>query len=424
MRLASVADRQHGSQSADRGGLLRPPAESFESTEGTPPPIAIKPKDSEASCYQGLIEDGGRPVCSIQDISHLLASPTASYEAVLPWLSDHPDSEDGVGEIKTVFSRQFTRWWDFRKSQWHNRGISDSEEGFSAFLEASRSRWERIGVHEMVSDPDFEGTIRRQWQQKPAAQQLPDGQGFPAYSEAVKRRLTPHHFTRPLRLKKNPRQQTIWTNWLEYLNYEQWWSETLTAVAESLVEEQYHQPWKRLLKAPRCPSKEARGSNSTKAVSSLTASRSIQTRPGPKAVELAKRLEKRLEAAEADLNATNKTIDDFIQETALYRRAETAAYFQKLRVKWAVEEARLMEIEMSQQRRTAKSNTKVDTKENKKRRRDDNAEIPPEPRPKRAKPGDKGKSAVSNTTPDKPQARRSSKRLAELKNKAPPQTGF
>lgn len=56
---------------------------------------------------------------------------------------------------------------------------------------------------------------------------------------------------------------------------------------------------------------------------------------------------KKLKAAEADLDAINKTIDDFIQETAQHRHAETAAYFQKLRVKWAVDEARLMEIEMS-----------------------------------------------------------------------------
>ncbi|KAF7507844.1 hypothetical protein GJ744_010008 [Endocarpon pusillum] len=86
---------------------------------------------------------------------------------------------------------QFKRWLDFHKSQWDNRGIEESEEGFSTFLKASRSRWRRMGVHEMVSDPDFEGTIRRQWQQVPASRQLPDGQGFSAYSEAVKRRLAP-----------------------------------------------------------------------------------------------------------------------------------------------------------------------------------------------------------------------------------------
>ncbi|KAL9025911.1 MAG: hypothetical protein Q9196_005345, partial [Gyalolechia fulgens] len=407
---------QDGSQSPDRAPL-QPPAESRESTESTPPPI--NPRDLEASSYQLLNEDGGRPACSMQDLSHLLATPTASYGAVLPWLTDHPGSEIGDGETKTVFSRQFTRWWDFRKSQWDNRGIGGSEEGFSAFLQASRTRWERIGAHAMVSASSFEETIRRQWQHKPAFRQLPDGQGFPAYCEAVKRRLTPHHFTRPLQLKKNPRQQTKWTNWLEYLNYEQWWSETLTAVAESLVEEQYHQPWRRLLEASLCPSREALGVNATNATSGSPALRSTQTRqrhPGAKNGYLTQELE----AARADLDATNKIINDFIRDTALYRHAETAAYYQRLRVKWAVEEARLMETELSQNRRTAKSNTKFDTKENKKRRRGDD-EIPPEPCSKRTRRREGDQNAVSDATP---QTRRNSKRLANLNNRTPTQTGL
>ncbi|KAL8989246.1 MAG: hypothetical protein Q9177_001829 [Variospora cf. flavescens] len=43
-RLTGVADEQDGSQSLDRG-LLLSPAESFNSTKSTPPPIAIQPKD-------------------------------------------------------------------------------------------------------------------------------------------------------------------------------------------------------------------------------------------------------------------------------------------------------------------------------------------------------------------------------------------
>lgn len=380
--------------------LLRPPAQSFESNDTTPPPITNEV--AEASSYHGLIESGGRPVCSIQDLSHLLAEPTTSYERLLPWLSGRPDSEIGSGEIKTVFSRQFTRWWEFRKSQWNNRGNGDGDEGFSAFFEATRNQYEGMGAYELASSSSFEETIRRQWQRKPTSRQLPDGQTFPAYREAIKRRLTPYHFTRPMQLKKDPRQQSEWTTWLEYLNYEQWWSERLTAAAESR-EEQNRQAWERLLETRR---REA----------ALGSSQTRRRRPGGRTVDLAKELE----AARAELDATNKMIDDFIRETARYRRAETAAYYQKHRVKWAVKEARLMETEMSQQHRMAKSNTKVDTKKNKKRRRGDSEEIRPEPRPKRAKRGDGGKSALSDTTLGKPQARRSSKRLAKLKDKAPP----
>lgn len=206
--------------------------------------------------------------------------------------------------------------------------------------------------------------------------------------------------------------------WLEYLNYEEWWSETLTAVAESLKEKQYHQPWKRLLEARRCPSREVMTSNGASATSSSAASGSTQTRqrrPGARNGDLIKELE----AARADVDATNKMIDDLIRETASYRHAETAAYYQRLRVKWAVEEAHLMETEMFQNRRTAKSNTKVETKENKKRRRDDD-EMTPEPRSKRFRRREGGQNTVSDTTSGKPQALRSSKRLANLKDKVPP----
>lgn len=114
-------------------------------------------------------------------------------------------------------------------------------------------------------------------------------------------------------------------------------------------------------------------------------------------------------------------IDDFIRETAPYRHAETAAYYQRLRVKWAVKEARLMETAMSEQRETAKSSTKVDARKNRKRRRADDDEEgennkPPEPWPKRTKYGGGAKQvAVSDSTPGNI---RRSKRLAKDKTEA------
>ncbi|MCJ1464926.1 hypothetical protein MMC07_003541 [Pseudocyphellaria aurata] len=396
-RLICVSNEQNGSQSPERG-YLRSPAQSSDSTD------IIPLGDAQAACYHELIEIGGRPVCSIQHLSDLCASPRASYKAVLPWLSDYPDSEDVINEIDSLFPRQLRRWLEFHKWQWDNRGIKESEEGFSFFFKASRSRWARMGAHDMVSDPDFEGTIRLQWQDLPAYRQLPDDQGFSAYGEAVKRRLMPYHFTRSLQLKKNPLRQTTWTNWLEYINYEQWWSEQRTTAAESLMEEQYHQPRKRLLEASERPARKTRRTHRTSAVNISAASGPTQIRQrhlDPKT------LAKELEAVEDDLDVTNRAVADYIRDTTQYERAGTAAYFQKLRVKWAVEEARLMETEMSHQRRTAKSNTTVGPNENKKRRRGDDIGIPPEPRPKSTKRGGGDKSALSEPTPGKPQLRRS-----------------
>ena len=278
------------------------------------------------------------------------------------------------------------RWWSFRKSQWSNRGFGDSEEGLSAFLEASRRRYERMGAKAMVSAPSFDETIRRQWQRMPASLQQPDVQAFSAYRDVVKIRLAAHHFTQPLQLKRNPHQQTVWANWLEYLSYEQWCLEMLTATVESL-EQQYHQSWTRLLRAMELNSNNAASSS---AASGSTQSR--QRRPGAKTVNLAKELE----AAQAARDASNKTIYEFIRETKPYTLVQTAAYYQRHRVDWVIKEARLIETEMFQESKMTKNNTKVATNQSKKRRRDDD-EIPLNSQRKRTK---RGENTISGATPN------------------------
>lgn len=102
-RLERVADEQDGSPDQE---LSRSPAGPFESTENTSPPVAAQDLEI-ASCHE-LIEYDGGPVCSIEDLSRLLSTPTADdYEAVLPWLSGDPDSETETGnwdgDINSVF---------------------------------------------------------------------------------------------------------------------------------------------------------------------------------------------------------------------------------------------------------------------------------------------------------------------------------
>ena len=383
---------------------LEPRRSPDELTESTPPPISCQ--NFEVLSHDGLIEDGGRPACSTEELSHILADPTTRYTAILPWLSDDPDTETGAGEIKTVFSRQFARWWNFRKSQWSNRGLSDGDEGLSAFLEANRRRYEGMGVHAMVSAPSFNETIRRQWQHMPAFRQLPDGQSFSAYKDAVQIRLAPHHFTRRLQLKKNPHQQDAWANWLEYLSYEKWCLELLTATAESL-EQQFLESWKLL---------GARGPDSNIASSRPVVSSSAppRRRPGAKTAIPAEELE----AGQAERDASNKAIRDFIRETEPYKRARAAAYYQRHRVEWVIEQARSMETEMSQQRNKAESNTKGNTKESKKRRRNEEKDISLESQSKRAKGRVGSENAASGATRDRPhtQSVRRSARHTSLQN--------
>ncbi|KAF2452264.1 hypothetical protein BDY21DRAFT_425265 [Lineolata rhizophorae] len=398
-RLTSIEGGQDGYSEL---GCLRPRREPSEST--VPPDPDEEYLDEDLS-YHELIQDGGRPVCPIEVLLHILNEPAASHEPVLPWLSD-PDPASRTGEIQTVFSRQLDRWWDFRKWQWDNRGPTDGDGGFSAFLAATRRMHERMRIE--VSDSSFEETMRRQWQWKPELRLLSDDQGFPAYREAVKRRLAPHNFNRPLQLMKDPRKQTEWTTWLEYLNFEQWWLERHATAAEAR-EQQYHQAWKRLLEAVRSLPKVGTEFHGTKdnldsldaatAAAALGSSQTRQRRQNTGTVSLAKQLA----AAQADLDTAMKAIDDFIRDTAHYRRAEAAVYHQKNRVQWVLKEARVMEAEVPQQRGTAKNNSKSDAGESKKRgRSDDDDVIPSEPWSKRTRRGGGGKDAVPDTVPGQP----------------------
>lgn len=370
---------------------LEPSRPRADSVASTPPLITVN--DLEIASRQELIKDGGRPACSIQELSDILAAPMARYEAVLSWLSDDPDSDTGAGEIKTVLSRQFMRWWNFRKSQWDSRGLDDTDVGLSAFLEASRRKYEGMGAKAMVSNPSFDETIRRQWQQMPASRRLPEGQTFSAYCNAVKIRLAPHHFTPALRLSKDPQKQTVWTNWLEYLSFELRCLETLTVTAESL-EPEYHQRMRRLLRAKQ--------PNENNAASSSTASNPTQARQRPlrgKGVNMAKELA----AARADRDASQKSIDDFIRGTEAYTRARRAAFYQRHRVEWVIKEARLMETEMSLQSNLAKS-----------KKRKQHFEEPPESQPKRTRRRDGDRSATSAATPNKPRLRRSTRQSTRI----------
>lgn len=154
-------------------------------------------------------------------------------------------------------------------------------------------------------------------------------------------------------------------------------------------------------------------SNRANAPSGSTGSGSTQTRQRRPGAQPAIDLTKELEAARAVLGTTNKSIDDFIRETAPYRRAETAAFYQRLRVEWVVKEARLMETQMSQQSKTATSKISLNSDGNKKRQRDDDKETHSEPWPKKTRRGGGGaKDAVSDVTSGKP---RRSQRLAKDK---------
>jgi hypothetical protein len=70
---------------------------------------------------------------------------------------------------------------------------------------------------------------------------------------------------------------------------------------------------------------------------------------------------KELEAARASLDATDKTLDNFIRETEPYLNAQTAVYYQRHRVEWVIKVASLMDMEMAQQSTRVRNKAAVDT---------------------------------------------------------------
>jgi hypothetical protein len=328
----------------------------------------------------------------MEELSRILAAPTEGHEAILPWLSDDPDSETGAGELKTVFSRQFTQWWDFRKWQWESRGLGDSAAGLAAFIEASRRRWEDAGAQAMVSDPSFDETIQRHWQHMPEPRHRPlEGQTFAVYSSAVKARLA-RYVNPSLQLRKDPLKQTARTDWLEYLSFEVSYLDTLTATAESL-EPRYHQSTRRL--------RETRHPNRNHAAG------------GPVLSGKGTNTAKELAAARADRDASHKSVDDFLRETERYTRARRDALHHRHRVEWVVNEARQMEADMTLQRSSAKP-----------RKRKQRDEEPSGPPPKRASTRGRGRRAVAVATRAGPDTvlRRSS-RLDKLRRAGPKDSG-
>jgi len=399
-RLTSIEGRQDGSLELRH---LRSPSEASQSDQSTLPPIPYE--EYEASRYHQLIEDGGKAVCPINVLSQILTEPAASHEPILPWLS-HLDSASRNEEIQTVFSRQLDRWWDFRKWQWDNRGNGDG--GFSAFLASKRSAHERVGNSGWAYDSSFEETMLRMWQLKPELYLLSNYKGFPAYREAVKRRLAPYNFNRPWQLIKDVRKQSEWATWLEYLNFEQWSLEPHVAAAEA-KERQYHQAWTRLLEAVRSLPKagtELHGTkdnfdslNAATAAAALESSQNQHRHRNMETVALAKQLAN----AQANLDTAMKTIKGFIQDTAYYRRVEAAVFHQKNRVQWVLKEARVMETEVSQQLGTAKINSKLRAGDSKKRARgDDDDATPSEPWSKRTRRGGGGKDATPDIVTGQP----------------------
>lgn len=188
----------------------------------TPAPTQAEETEAEeqheAFCHHELINAGGRPAASLQD---LFRNRVAYRKRAVPWLGDESPTQDG--DIPPLLYGQWKDWQFFRHSwQWYNRGLSNSEKGFNLFLEFRKRKLRHHGESQLAARPDFEESTRFVWEFQPILLEQSKGESFLAYAQAVKIRLLSHNFTRSFQLAEDPRVQDSRTTWIEYLSYVYW----------------------------------------------------------------------------------------------------------------------------------------------------------------------------------------------------------
>ncbi|KAM3488338.1 hypothetical protein MY3957_008367 [Beauveria namnaoensis] len=377
-RLTNLADQLHHSTCSEPRRL------PTESPEPLPPIPGVV---YENVCHASLIEDGGRPVCSIQELLHIAEEPATRYRPIISWLTDEADTVTGASNIESVFSRQIRQWWLFRKSQWINRGLDEPEEEVSAYIESSRRRELDSGNELVTRETYFNEVERRMWRNMPKIRQVPDRQPFSAYRAAVEFRLKPYGFTRRLQLRKNPHQQDAWTNWLEYLSFEKWFLEQRIAQADSW-ESQFLSSWR------------------------LLAARDFEILSRKHSSATAGRPDR---ATKADQDANETAIHNFLQQTKRYKETRAAVFYQRHRVKWAVREARLLESEIAKQAKAAERSRLEKRSETRKRRHEQNDQVNSETQLEKPKRGATGEGITpSSRDVASAKASRRSARLAKI----------
>ncbi|KAM3517065.1 hypothetical protein NHJ13051_009325 [Beauveria bassiana] len=186
---------------------------------------------AETDAYHRLVDDGGRPLYSIDSLGRVLQNPDEYQEMLRPFWS-HPRSTHSANH---VFQKQRDRWRDFRSWQLDNRGLSDPADAFDAHVREYRDMLKKYGflqeLAKLDSDPSYlkrprgpwaYHEKRRHWQRRHQIE--PGCSGFDDYKTAFGARLSRHgHLLSDLQLKENPRQQDALTTWAEYLCFEYWW---------------------------------------------------------------------------------------------------------------------------------------------------------------------------------------------------------
>lgn len=197
---------------------------------------AISSEDEETSSYHELQRRGGRPVRPLEDFQKALRIPQPHVEVLKPWLHVLEIGDIRSEDVKP-FTTQLESWKEFEQWQLETRGVAihaqdTSLTDFSQFLEEKRRVFLAMGETRIAEGPNFEATIKVQWQQRQNIQIPEPTQRRVMRHEhqtretmaKAKQRLKRAGFTseRSFRFLKNPKTQDARTTWIEYLRFECW----------------------------------------------------------------------------------------------------------------------------------------------------------------------------------------------------------
>ncbi|KAL8367052.1 hypothetical protein RB599_010964 [Gaeumannomyces hyphopodioides] len=242
-----------------RPGVETPLRETEPSSPQLARPVSLSPqpgagKVHQIRCYHALINNGGRPPCSLEVLDEIYERPAEYIEILKPWLGD-PTSSPSPDDLG-VFSRPLERWKEFRRWQSDNRGVGmTDDEDLADFRDERRRYFESAGLGQMTTAPDYNKTIEEMWQKERRNRRWERdnfrevrGGSFDEYVEAARRRLREYGFSEDFQLLEDPAQQGERVTWIEYLEFEYWWLDR-RARSGQRCQQRRDAIWKELLRS-------------------------------------------------------------------------------------------------------------------------------------------------------------------------------
>ncbi|KAM3497742.1 hypothetical protein MY10362_008920 [Beauveria mimosiformis] len=338
-RLAAVRDRKEPSS----------PDSSYRSSTGSPPPPESNVRLERIS-YQELVQRQGRPALPLEYLSGEVTKGQKKKQQRL-WI-DKDYKASHKDDVPPVFSGQLEDWLAFRhRWQWDNRGKAESGEGFKEHLASEGKHFSDRGHGGWVKMKGFEGATRTVWdfyraRDEPAAE-CPAGSTLSAYTEAANQRLSDHGFLKRVKFAENPRQQDMWTTWVEYLDYIYYWQDAY-AKNVTKVEGMANRAW------------------------DAFETHIWVLQPTEPFLEATEPPEVQLEQVNAELEARTAAVHKLLRGIAAYRHWEWLLRRQEKRGIWAREQIALIES-------AEEEKTRADTEHTRKEEEGDEAEVGPTP---------------------------------------------